>query len=94
MRRTTIVMVVAAVVIAGGLVVGGYLLASRTSENNQTTRALCALRDDIKRRVKTSQEYLADHPNGAPGIPAKLVRDGIQNQQRTVEALHDLKCPS
>lgn len=93
MRRSGVIFLLVAVVAAVTLVGAGYVLASRTSESQRTTRALCALRDDIKRRVKTSKEYLADHPNGAPGIPAKVVQDEIRNQQWTVVALHDLKCP-
>lgn len=57
-----------------------------------TQDALCALRSDLVVRVSASQKFLLDHPNGVGGIPAKAIRDGIQNQERTIAALADLSC--
>lgn len=92
-RHTLKFLVTLGVVGAVALFGGGYRLALQTSDNKQTTRALCALKDDVKRRAQSSRDYLTAHPNGAPGIPAKVIRDGIVNQQRTVDALRGLKCP-
>lgn len=61
--------------------------------NSQSNDALCALRGDLQRRVVTSREFLVEHPDGIPGISAKTIRDGIDNQKRTIVALSGLSCP-
>lgn len=68
-------------------------LALRTSHDAQTTTtALCALRNDLQVRVTSSREFLAEHPNGIPGISGKAIRDGIANQERTITALAGIAC--
>lgn len=68
-------------------------LALKTSGDARvTTSALCALRNDLKVRVASSRSFLAEHPNGIPGISAKVVRDGIANQERTIAALSNIDC--
>jgi hypothetical protein len=57
-----------------------------------TTDSLCALRGDLERRVATSQGFLQENPEGIPGIPAETLQASIDNQLRTVEALHGLNC--
>lgn len=59
----------------------------------ETHTALCALREDLKRRVGTSIQYLSEHPNGTRDIPLKTIRDSVQNQQRSIASLHALRCP-
>lgn len=53
--------------------------------------ALCALRSDLDRRadsgereVRRSRAFLAAHPDGIPGIPASLIRQGIRDKQNLV----------
>ena len=68
-------------------------VAVQTSRNAEQTRgALCALRADLERRSVTSRAFLREHPNGIPGISAKVIRDGIRNQERTVRALAGIDC--
>lgn len=68
-------------------------LALRTSDDARvTTAALCALRNDLEVRVASSRSFLAEHPNGIPGISAKAIRDGIANQERTITALAGIDC--
>lgn len=57
-----------------------------------TNHALCVLRTDLERRVSDSITFLADHPNGIPGISAETIQQSITNQQRTIDALADLEC--
>jgi hypothetical protein len=57
-----------------------------------STRALCALRTDLERRVESSRTFLVEHPAGIPGIPVKTIQDGIRNQQRTIRALGGISC--
>jgi hypothetical protein len=68
-------------------------LAFKTSGDARvTTAALCALRTDLELRAASSRRFLADHPDGIPGIPAKVIRDGISNQERTITALRGIDC--
>jgi hypothetical protein len=64
----------------------------RIVESQQAADALCALRADLRRRVRTSRAFLKQNPDGIPGIPGKTIRDGIANQRRTIRALRELSC--
>lgn len=72
------------------LVAGLALQARSTADTN--TRALCALRHDLEQRVDSSAAFLRTHPNGVPGISARVIQDGISNQERTIKALSVLSC--
>ena len=68
-------------------------VAEKADTNAMVTNdALCALRLDLERRVAASEQFLREHPNGVAEIPAKTIRDGITNQQRTIKALSQLSC--
>lgn len=76
-----------------GLVLFG--IASRRHTDQQAVRntaALCALRHDLQVRVQTSREFLIRHPHGIRDIPAKVIRDGMVGQERTIRALQVVKC--
>lgn len=60
--------------------------------NQKSMDALCALRGDLTSRVASSREFLKDHPNGFADVPAKTIRDSIDNQMRTINALSVLSC--
>jgi hypothetical protein len=68
-------------------------LRAQVDSNDQTTVAVCELRKDLQRRVKASTQFLAEHPDGIPGISAADIRTGIDNQSRTIVALRGLDCP-
>lgn len=62
------------------------LKASRAAND-----ALCTLRAEViariaidSRKLERSQKFLADNPNGIPGIPAALLRDGIQDLEQAI----------
>jgi hypothetical protein len=59
---------------------------------NDTNNALCALRGDLERRVIVDAAFLEENPEGLPGLPARLIREGIENQERTIAALSGLDC--
>lgn len=64
---------------------------------NQATTAkdaLCNLRSDQIVRIRTSQDFLVAHPHGIPGISPKVIKQGIQQASRVVDALDELGCPS
>lgn len=73
------------------LLVGGLVLQTRSAAD-KNTRALCALRHDLKQRADSSAAFLVEHPNGVPDIPAKIIQDGIDNQRRTIKALSIISC--
>jgi hypothetical protein len=50
--------------------------------------ALCALNQRNIDRIAVSRQFLRDHPNGIPGIPTKIIRDGIKSDQSTVRILN------
>lgn len=58
----------------------------------QNTASLCALRLDLERRVRQSESFLADHPEGFAGIPAGTIRIQVSGQRRTIKALAGLDC--
>jgi hypothetical protein len=69
-----------------------HLQAERIAENSQTRVALCALRADLDKRIESSETFLAEHPQGIPGIPASLIRQGLVNSKRTRKTLEILTC--
>lgn len=81
---TAATLVLALVLLGAGIKV--YL------DGRDTKDALCTLRFDLATRALAATAYLKEHPNGAPGIPAKQVLESIYNQQRTIVALKDLNC--
>jgi hypothetical protein len=74
------------------LVIVGFTIGYVARESAHTKHALCALRGDLQQRIDSSTRFLVEHPQGIPGVSPKLIRDGIQNQRRTVHALRSLHC--
>jgi hypothetical protein len=72
------------------------------AQSFQSHATLCAFRNNLSHRVpraeralKRSEDFLADHPNGIPGIPVSLIkagidddRDALNNLKRTVRSLN------
>jgi len=85
-RHQALLGFLACLVIIGGTI--GYV----AHESARTKHALCVLRGDLETRINSSTKFLQEHPEGIPGIRPKLIRDGIQNQRRTVNALRSLNC--
>lgn len=60
----------------------------------KTHTGVCRLRDDLKRRVKSSEVFLRHHPDGIPGISAKQIEASAAGQRRTIRSLRVLgPCP-
>jgi hypothetical protein len=80
-------------IVVVGLTVFGILLLKRTNHAaSQSTGALCALRHDLEQRVSDGEAFLAGHPHGIPGIPAKTLQQSIDGQKRTIKALQVVEC--
>lgn len=60
----------------------------------ETHRAACSYRENLREQARASTKYLEQHPNGVPalGISAAQIRQGIGRQQRAVYSLSDLHC--
>lgn len=76
------------IVVAGG----GYLLAHKSDEGSETHEAICALTADLAVRTEGTRRFLGEHPHGIPGIPARTLRESLQNQERTIGALSVVSC--
>lgn len=88
-RNTFASMVVATALLYVTLLgAGGFAYLKGESVND----SLCALRSDLQVRVDSSEEFLEEHPNGIQGISRADIQQGIDNQERTIEALDDLSC--
>jgi hypothetical protein len=59
---------------------------------DQTIGALCTFRADLSARYKDGIVFLEEHPDGIPGIPAAVIRQSVQNQHDTLDALSGLPC--
>lgn len=59
----------------------------------ESHRSLCAYRVDLQHRVDATVKFLAENPDGIPGVPIRTLRDSAANQQRTISTLHSLNCP-
>lgn len=104
---TVVWLVIVAVVIAMLAVLGTLGVLKRTDASAQrNTVALCALRVDVEARVvrntnrlRRSELFLRDNPAGIPGITARVIRDGVNqqraeiaDQERTIKALKGIDC--
>jgi hypothetical protein len=61
-------------------------------EGQQAREAICALKGDLSRRIDASRQFLKERPNGVPGIPPATIKQSIDNQQQTLDALGSVKC--
>lgn len=59
-----------------------------------SARAMCALREDQERRLRVTREYLNDHPNGTDDISLGVLRQSIDNSEKTLKALRFVDCPA
>jgi hypothetical protein len=89
-----VVMYLVMAIIGGGLFISAnHQRAEISTVNARTSDALCALVHDIERRIAGAQDFLDKNPEGSTAIPAVLIRQTIQNQRQTLEALSPLNCP-
>lgn len=96
LRRLIVATLVLYFALISLFVVGWVLISNQADDLERVTistnAALCTFRDDLVRRVEQSTEFLADNPNGFKGISPEIIRQSIENQQSTIDALGDLDC--
>lgn len=83
--RATLRGLIIATVILYVCLIGAGAYVFVTADTNQ--QALCALQTDLQVRVDSSREFLKEHPEGIANIDPGTIREGIQNQQRTINVL-------
>jgi hypothetical protein len=62
----------------------------RVADNNHD--ALCTFRADLDTRVQQTIVFIEEHPEGFAGIPASVLKNQVENQSRTLDALDTLNC--
>jgi hypothetical protein len=74
--------------------IGGavWLLTAKSSEGVETHEAICALSADLEARTQASRVFLREHPHGAFGVPAATIRESVENQERSIDALSVVAC--
>lgn len=55
-------------------------------------QAVCALQDDLERRIRSANDFLKEHPEGLANVPPATLRESIRNQERTLTALSIVRC--
>lgn len=54
--------------------------------------ALCIVRRRLARDISRGTKFLKEHPEGIPGIPSKLIVEGITSDRTDLKALRGLHC--
>jgi hypothetical protein len=93
MIRTLLALVLGLYLFIIGLVT--YVAYSSLESSRESSRnhiALCALHENIHRsvlerrvKIQRTEDFLRGHPHGIPGIPAKLFRRGLRDDQATLK---------
>jgi predicted PurR-regulated permease PerM len=91
-RALAVSIVVLCLLVAGCVVVAAVAISNTNELADRTNGSLCALRHDLEQRVAGGEQFLREHPEGIPGIPAKTLQTSIDGQRRTIRALSNLKC--
>lgn len=92
--RIAVLAFVASLILSlAALGVGAYVLTHKTREGSETHEAVCALVADLDERTQGTKDFLADHPQGIPGLASgSQLRESLHNQQRTLDALSVITC--
>lgn len=65
----------------------------RIDEITKVADAVCNLRADQIRRIRNTERFLEEHPEGIPGISPELLLQDLAERRKVVVALDPLKCP-
>ena len=91
------VLIACILVMLASLLLAAYSLSklSQTSHQNSTAlKALCFQRDDLDKRITSTNSLLRDHVGGVIfGIPRALITSGLKQQMQTRQNLSILDCP-
>ncbi len=93
-RWTLALYLFVAVIFAGGFIQARIIATRAGDEVQRTTAALCTFVDDLQRRADATADYLDKHeePEPIPGISRGTLRNSLNNQRETLQALSGLGC--
>lgn len=80
----------AAIVIIFSMLIFG--LRQNQQAINQSHQAICAEKLTYQQQIKSTKSFLRDHPKGIPGVPNKLLLQGLQETEAQLAALHNISC--
>lgn len=80
------------VIVAAGVLALGVQAYNQIELNNSTREALCAQRASERESLEGSIAFLRKNPQGIPGIPAQLIKDGQARSRRLLTALDKVHC--
>lgn len=81
-----------AVITAVVVIFAVFSVATGNARAQQTHDTLCVFYEDLNTRYTDGLKFLADNPEGIPGISAAQIQQSLDNQQQTLEALSGLGC--
>lgn len=81
---------VAAVVILFSMLVFG--LHQNSQAIHQGKEAICALKSNDQHQITSTKRFLREHPAGIPGVPNKLLLEGLAQTEAQLAALKNIKC--
>lgn len=85
----TLKLVVAAAVMLAACVAVGISFgrtSDQSKEGAEAHTAICALEHDLENRIRASEEFLHQHPNGIAGISRNQFVRSIRSQQASIAA--------
>ena len=107
-RYWKVVVAVICIAMVVVLLIGFNVILLKRVDNNaaSNTTALCALRVEVQARIvrntnrlRRSEAFLRENPAGIPGITARVIREGVNeqrleiaDQERTVKTLGGIDC--
>jgi hypothetical protein len=83
-------------VMGAGIVILFSVLVYGISQNqtavSQSRAAICGAKRELRNKINSTEHFLETHPQGIPGIPNKLLRQGIAQDKAQLKALGPVPC--
>lgn len=64
----------------------------RIDDIQKVADAVCNLRADQIRRIRVTEQFIREHPEGFAGIPNSVLRRDLVDRRKVVDALSPLNC--
>lgn len=61
-------------------------------ELKTTKTAICTLRVDLRKRIRTSENFLKENPRGSGGITVSVINKSIRDTKNTLNSLSIVDC--
>lgn len=61
-------------------------------EGKDAHDALCIVRGRLARDIGRTEKFLRENPQGIPGIPSKLILEGLASDKNDLKSLKGLRC--